>query len=214
MCLIAEVLVPLSALPFGRPVEQYDVELEVEQTIPLSGDTTSFIWVWGPDAADVRATIESELGSDTLRLVETVPNGALFGADWTFSESRLLSGLDERDVVLLECVSTADCWRLRLRVPSHSILSDLRMHWADNGIDAEFDRIAPLATDEAPMGQGLTESQREALLLALEHGYFDEHRRTSLDELGDELGISRQAVAARLRRAYRTLAELIRDGSS
>ena len=212
MCLIAEVLVPLSALPVGRPVEQYDVELELEQTIPVSDDGPSYVWAWGPDAVDFHEAVESVLGPP-VKLVGTVPNGALYGSDWDFGESRLLSGLRDHDVVLLECVTATESWRLRLRVPSHSALSDLKRDWANNGIDSEFDRIAPLAALETSPSEELTDSQREALLLALEQGYFDEHRRTSLDELGTELGISRQAVAARLRRAYRTLAEMIREES-
>jgi hypothetical protein len=214
VCLIAEVLVPLSALPFGQPAQPFDIEIELEQAILGSDGVSSFFWAWGPDALDFGRAAEDVLGADEITLIETVPNGALYGSDWDPETSTLFSEVVERDIVLLECVRTADVWRLRLRVPSHSVLSDLRIHWANNGIEAEFDRIAPLAADEAPVGEGLTDSQREALLLALEHGYFDEHRRTSLDELGDELGISRQAVAARLRRAYRTLAERVRDDSS
>ncbi|WP_411965648.1 helix-turn-helix domain-containing protein [Haloferax sp. YSMS24] len=211
MCLIAEVLVPLSALPVGRPVEEYDVELELEQAVPVS-DTPSYVWAWGPDAADFHDAVESVLG-DPVKLVGTVPNGALYGSEWNFSESRLLAGLGEHGVVLLECVTATEFWRLRLRVPSHSALSDLKRYWANNGIDSEFDQIVPLSGHETSPSEELTDSQREALLLALENGYFDEHRRTSLDELGSELDISRQAVAARLRRAYRTLAELIREES-
>ncbi|KAB1192180.1 DNA-binding protein [Haloferax sp. MBLA0076] len=212
MCLIAEVLVPLSALPFGRSVEEYDIELELEQTIPLTDSVTSFVWARGPDASNFRPVVEASETHD-VTLVATVPNGALYGSDWDPGTSRLFAGLPDHETVLLECTSTEEYWRLRLRVPSHSVLSDLRIHWANNGIEAEFDQITPLAADEAPLGEGLTDSQREALLLALELGYFDDHRRTSLDELGEELDISRQAVAARLRRAYRTLAERIRDES-
>ncbi|KTG24757.1 helix-turn-helix domain-containing protein [Haloferax profundi] len=213
MCLIAEVLVPLSALPFGRSVEEYDIELELEQTIPLSDSVTSFVWARGPDASDFHTLAEQALETHEVTLVARVPNGALYGSDWDPGTSRLFAELHDHGTVLLECTSTENYWRLRLRVPSHSVLSDLRIHWANNGIEAEFDQITPLAADEAPLGEGLTDSQREALLLALELGYFDDHRRTSLDELGDELDISRQAVAARLRRAYRTLAERIRDES-
>ncbi|KAB1197005.1 MULTISPECIES: helix-turn-helix domain-containing protein [Haloferax] len=213
MCLIAEVLVPLSALPPGQSVERYDVQLELEQLVPVSADERSYLWVRGPDATSFQEAIESALGTDAVQLVGTVPNGALYGSDWDFGQSLLLAGLSEYDAVLLECVTIVDFWRLRLRVPSHSALSGLKRYWANNGIDSEFDRISALDSVEAPVSESLTDSQREALLLALERGYFDEHRRTSLDELGSELDISRQAVAARLRRAYRTLAEIIREGT-
>ncbi|WP_416838957.1 helix-turn-helix domain-containing protein [Haloferax sp. DFSO52] len=211
MCLIAEVLVPLSVLPLGLSVERYDVDVELERVISVSADEPSYVWVWGPDAADFLDAFESVRDTSAVELIEAVPNGALYAADWDFTQDRLFAGVSNFDAVLLECATTTESWRLKLRIPSHSALSDLRRYWAAHGIDSEFDRITPLDSVETSVSDELTESQREALLLALEHGYFDEHRRTSLDELGAELDISRQAVAARLRRAYRTFAELTRE---
>lgn len=46
----------------------------------------------------------------------------------------------------------------------------------------------------------LTQSQREALLLALEMGYFEEPRTAILSEVATELGISQPAAGGLLRR--------------
>ncbi|AFK18459.1 DNA-binding protein [Haloferax mediterranei ATCC 33500] len=214
MCLIVEVVTPLSELPLGRLVEQHDFELELEPSIPTSADTSPFIWVRGPDARTFGTAADSAPDIDSLRLVETVPDGALYSVEWNFDRNPVFASLAERPIVLLECLSATDSWWLRFRIPSHGMLTALRRDWTERGLETEVDRITPLAADEEPASDGLTSHQLEALLLALERGYFDEHRRTSLDELGDELDISRQAVAARLRRAYRTLAERIRNESS
>jgi predicted DNA binding protein len=53
----------------------------------------------------------------------------------------------------------------------------------------------------------LTEPQREALLLAYEQGYYDSPRTTTLADLADQFGISRQAVSNRLKRGTRQLIE-------
>jgi predicted DNA binding protein len=45
----------------------------------------------------------------------------------------------------------------------------------------------------------LTDTQQEALVLAYERGYFESPRQVTLEELGEELGISQQAVGSRLR---------------
>ncbi|WP_148413044.1 helix-turn-helix domain-containing protein [Haloferax sp. KTX1] len=211
MCLIAEVVAPLSALPFGSAVEGYDVELELERSVPPASRATSFVWVRGPDAASFGEAVRSLPSVDDLTLVGSVSDRALYGVTWDASQIPVFDALIERDAVLLECLSTADSWWLKLRVSSHRVLTDLRREWAAHGIDTEFDRISSVAAEEEPMSERLTDTQLEALLLALDRGYFDERRDTSLDELGAELGISRQAVAARLKRAYRTLAERIRD---
>ncbi|ADE04982.1 helix-turn-helix domain-containing protein [Haloferax volcanii] len=211
MCLIAEVVAPLSAVPLGSAVEEHDVEVELERSVPTASRSVSFVWVRGPDAASFGEAVRSLPSVDDLTLVESVSGRVLYGVSWNVSQVPIFDALAERDAVLLECRSTVDSWWLKLRVSSYRVLTDLRREWAAHGIDTEFDRITTVAAEEAPPGEELTDAQLETLLLALERGYFDEHRATSLAELGAELGISRQAVAARLKRAYRTLAERIRD---
>ena len=46
--------------------------------------------------------------------------------------------------------------------------------------------------------EGITEKQREAVLLAVEAGYYETPRRTDLGELADQLGVSKSAVSQRL----------------
>ncbi|ERG89195.1 MAG: putative DNA binding protein [halophilic archaeon J07HX5] len=52
----------------------------------------------------------------------------------------------------------------------------------------------------------LTDAQLEAMTAAVENGYYDIPRDISTAELGDQLGISDQAVTERLRRGISTLA--------
>jgi predicted DNA binding protein len=66
-------------------------------------------------------------------------------------------------------------------------------------------RLYDLQTLEEGVPADLTDAQREALLAALEHGYYDQPRRISLEELGELLEISPQAVGGRLRRGTANL---------
>ncbi|MFB9809579.1 helix-turn-helix domain-containing protein [Haladaptatus pallidirubidus] len=52
---------------------------------------------------------------------------------------------------------------------------------------------------------GLTESQRTALQLAAERGYYTVPREVTADDLSEEFGISHQALSERLRRAHGNL---------
>jgi predicted DNA binding protein len=58
-------------------------------------------------------------------------------------------------------------------------------------------------------GEGfeLTDTQREALVLAYERGYFDSPRESSLEAVAEELGITQQSLSSRLRRGHRRLIE-------
>ena len=60
---------------------------------------------------------------------------------------------------------------------------------------------------ETGLWYGLTEAQRDALVLAVEGGYYSIPREMSTNDLGRALEISDQAVTERLRRAIATLTE-------
>ncbi|MFC4826953.1 helix-turn-helix domain-containing protein [Halorussus aquaticus] len=53
----------------------------------------------------------------------------------------------------------------------------------------------------------LTDKQHEALALAYTEGYFDKPRNTTLEALGESLGITQEAVIARLRNGEKNILE-------
>jgi predicted DNA binding protein len=74
-----------------------------------------------------------------------------------------------------------------------------------HGVSFEVRRVySPSEPNQGPWF-GLTDPQREALVLAVEEGYYDIPRTCTTVELAEELGISDQAVTERLRRAINTL---------
>lgn len=62
----------------------------------------------------------------------------------------------------------------------------------DNGLDASIERQ-------------LTKQQREALLAALEEGYFEVPRRATATDVADELDISKSSFLGRIKRAQQTV---------
>ncbi|WP_435360905.1 helix-turn-helix domain-containing protein [Haloarchaeobius sp. DFWS5] len=91
-------------------------------------------------------------------------------------------------------------WTFRLRFPERKALvvtrnclqnteTRFRIHWVRDG-----PRDEPLPTET------LTDGQHEALTIALNLGYFDIPRRANLQDVGETLGISGQAVSERIRR--------------
>lgn len=66
-------------------------------------------------------------------------------------------------------------------------------------------QIQPFSKDTADEIR-LTPEQSEALLAAIQHGYFEIPRGISQEELAAELEISHQALSERFRRGFRTLA--------
>lgn len=97
-------------------------------------------------------------------------------------------------------------YTVQARVPDRDALATLHEYCCENDIPYRLERIYQ---EELPTGDayGLTDPQRTALQQAYDRGYFDSPREATLDAIGDDLGISRQAVADRLRRGHKRLIE-------
>ena len=95
-------------------------------------------------------------------------------------------------------------WTVRVWLPDREALAALSEFAAAHDIDFTLERVSDYARPDG-MEPRLTENQREALLLALEMGYFEEPRATSLEAVATELGISQPSAGGRLRRGIRRL---------
>lgn len=101
---------------------------------------------------------------------------------------------------LLDGYWTGSAWKLRLRFPNESLFREfVDACGARDNVSLALGMVyREESYDDADFG--LTPSQREALTVALDHGYFEVPRRTTLVEIADRLGISDRAVSERLRR--------------
>lgn len=105
-------------------------------------------------------------------------------------------------------------WDLRITFPDHESLYRLHEFAKEQDIRLEvLDVRRRDETDDQPEF-GLTEAQIEALVYAYVHGYYDEPREISLEDMASILDISQTAVSGRLRRGSARLVEeiLIDDG--
>lgn len=114
-----------------------------------------------------------------------------------------------------EARSHSNGWMLRLQLQTHDTLVDLYNYAEEHGIHLEILDLHqdPNVTNHS--NYGLTDCQAETLVTAYEHGYYDEPRELSLEELASILGVSTRAVSGRLRRGSARLVEaaLIDDDS-
>ncbi|MFB6184764.1 MAG: helix-turn-helix domain-containing protein [Haloarculaceae archaeon] len=143
--------------------------------------------------------------------------------DWhhqtTFERSRIYQLSYARDVklispktsevggLMLEAAGTDGGWNVQLQFPSRGELSDLYDYCSREGIELSVNHIYGESAVSGTRAVGVTGPQREALLTALEHGYFEQPRDVSLDELAGELDISSTAASGRLRRGIANLVE-------
>ncbi|WP_157744248.1 helix-turn-helix domain-containing protein [Halopenitus persicus] len=97
-----------------------------------------------------------------------------------------------------------NAWLISLWIPDRDTLADMWDYAQANSIDIEFRQVS----DYASLGKttaGLTETQREALLVAFEAEYFKDPRDVTLSEVADTLDVSKPAASGLLRRGIQRL---------
>lgn len=98
-----------------------------------------------------------------------------------------------------------ETWEFEIRFLTHEQLGEFQDHCLNAHIPLKVGRFYNPVRPGTGMWYGVTGPQREALMCAVQSGYYSIPRQTSTQELADKLGISDQAVTERLRRAIETL---------
>lgn len=138
------------------------------------------------------------------RVIETRDDEAIYSFEYT-DEAKLLSPVvSAANGVILDMKNDGSAWILTIWAPDRTDLVHLWEYAQQNDIDIDLLRVNEydsLGNTDA----GLTDSQREALLVAFETGYFEEPRDATLGELAAELDISQPAASGLLRRGIKRL---------
>lgn len=205
----------LAALP--------DVGVSVVQE--AGTDPTNDVYVIRFEGGDLDE-VEAVLGTDpTVERIEPMrefEDQRLFGIEFTPETMLLNPTVTRQDGFVLEARGTnvledAPGWHERWLLPDDETLRDIWQYARENGFQfetIEFSQHGQSDPDFEEMNV-VTDHQREALVTALEGGYFAEPREMSLEELAERLDLSSTAAARRLRRGMKSLVggHLIVEGS-
>jgi len=210
MTSIAEFTLPPADFPLGRLFETRPaVTLELDRIVP-SGDTVlPYFWVHDP-AGGMESNLEVFAGLPELRSVELLDDlgeRGLFSSEWKPEYMGIMSAVPATGVTVLSATGSSEGWRFELRAQRTRQFSDFQQYCAEHDIPVTLRSLSRLSEGTAGARDGLTTDQREALVLAYREGYYDEPRTADQAAVAEKLGISRQALAARLRRGYRNLIE-------
>ena len=170
-----------------------------------SGDAKLLYWAIGEEFSAFEAALEEDPSVATYEELDESANRSLYSIVLTESAVDRLTYpvAAEYDVTILDIVVT-DETLVRARVPSRDVLFAYRDRCLEKGVDVRLQRI--YREQEVGGDQyGVTDSQREALLAALEKGYFEVPREATLSDVAADLDISGQALSARLRRGQANL---------
>jgi predicted DNA binding protein len=202
MSVIVEFSVSTDDFLFGTALATAEgMELTLERIVPTDAALLPFLWATGADFEAFERHVLQDDYVSTLTPLDRLGDSILYRIEWDAVDD-LVSGIGETGGTILETRGNSERWAFRVRFSDHNTLANFYNHCSDHEIPIHLERVYTLTAD---FDQGhqyqLTPEQREALVLAVQRGYFDSPRKVSLAELAPELDISQQALSSRIRRA-------------
>lgn len=196
-----------------------DVSIETIYHAAATASVPSLFYSVRCDDTD-RERLEDVLADDpSIReatLIDDLETRWIYRMKLTSNQLLVVPRLVELGAAFLHARSTGEAWTIKTRMPDRETLAEFKSFCDESDIGFELQQLYRTAHGEdGAIGEhGLTAAQREALVTAYERGYFEEPRRASLRDLGEELDVSSTAVSGRLRRGTALLVEeLVRPSS-
>lgn len=206
MATVAEFTLQADEFPLGTIfAELPDVTVELDRVVPDANDVIPYFWVRGTETDAIVEQFSEHPGVRDIRAVDEVGEEYLMRCQWISEHDSLLDALIAPEIVLLTAIGTVEEWTFELRGESQEAIAEFQEYCQNHGIPVTLTELHALRPLDAT--HDLTDGQREALVLAYDRGYFNSPRETTLEEIADELGISQQALGARLKRGNRQLLE-------
>lgn len=192
-----------------------DTTVHVEQLVPLGDKIMPFSWVSGNTERFEENTSENGIKHSVV-LDDPKRDRKLYRLEWNERNDELIEAILRNSGAILDAKGTHEEWEFQVRFRDRDSLSAFHEYCGEHAVPVTVNRIYNPIEVSGDSRMGMTTIQAETLVDALEKGYFDIPRKTSLVELADDYDISDQAVSERIRRATAELIEkslLVEDES-
>jgi predicted DNA binding protein len=212
MAVVTELTMSPSDFPLGELLTVgTTTHIEFERVVPIDRNVVPLFWVWGENFDDEefeRRLRESPYVTDLSEL-DRIEDRVLYLLNWEIPDEAFLEGLQETNGIIRNAHGyDGEDWSFELLFPSYDDLSAFHNYSLDNDVGYTLGRVYTLReVGETQPAISLTDDQRDALVLALQRGYFESPSHVTLDDLAEELDISQQALSERIRRGNKALLE-------
>ena len=211
MTVVVHLTVPARNFTLGRQLRfDHSMRFKLERVVPTSGRVAPFFWAIGGDLSAFEGHLAGRDAIESLEVCDTATDRrgtprALFEVAWNPAKEEFIHSVIDARATILQAIGTYDTWKFQIRFTDQSDVTEFQNACKRAEVGFRVDRVYTLDEWHVKTSFQLTEKQQDLLLSALEEGYFDVPRRTSLDELATQFDVSRQALSERLRRAHATL---------
>lgn len=206
MGLEASFTVEDSEFPLSAVFEQLSsVTIELDRVVPTTTAAIPYFWIYTDDTSNLTTDLAGDVGINQVTVIDKVEEAMLVRIDWNLDHESVLTAIINTDVTLLSGKGHDGQWVFDVRAQDRSALSAFQTYCRTNDLPIELTQLHTVSPLENGREYDLTTDQRAALELAYTRGYYDSPRGASQQDIGDDLGISRQAVSALLQRGTRRL---------
>lgn len=196
----------LALVPTVRSLADTDIGVVSDAgTDPHRG--VHFFWVETPDWAAFERALDADHTAESYAEVTRSDDRRTYRIEYADDAKLVTPAVLDAGGLVVESRSQDTGWRLELELQGHDALYDVHSFVRDYGITFEVLELHHTNETNAAPESRLTDPQVEALVTAYHHGYYDEPREVSLNELADALGISPTAASGRLKRGSARLVE-------
>lgn len=164
-------------------------------------------WFEATDFDELEATLTADHTVADFSVILETANRRMYRIRYSDEAKLVTPAITGGSGITVESESQDDGWMLQFQLQDHEELYALREYAIEEGITLDIAEIRQTVETRDRSTYGLTDAQQDALVTAFVHGYFDEPRETSLEELASLLDISSTAMSGRLRRGSARLIE-------
>lgn len=173
----------------------------------MEGQRQFVAWAESNDLKAFEEAVQSDPSVQNPDVLAETDGRRLYRFDLTgeSTETDIMPLLVEVGGVQQKLAGTSDGWLNRTRFPNRHAFERIRRFCGDHDIDFTFHRIYQRSELFGPNSPAMSDAQRETLIDAVDSGYLEIPRQSSLEELGERLEISESAASERFRRGVRNL---------
>ena len=206
MSVIGEFSVPASGFALADALSTVpEMTVRADQLSTHSTmEVLPFLWATGGDFDAFTDALEDDSTVEKASVVDESDDAVLYKVEWDDGFIGLIDDMADHHAAVIDARGRGETWRLKLRFVEDGQVSAFQTHFDETG--HHFDVLRLYHPSEPRQREfDLTARQHETLLAALRRGYFDVPRGTSVEDLGETLGVSANAVSQRLRRGCDSL---------
>ncbi|WP_227773459.1 helix-turn-helix domain-containing protein [Haladaptatus pallidirubidus] len=210
MATLVELSLPASDFALGRLLTAgTEMHIEFERIVPVNTNVVPLFWVWNGDVDAFEERIRANDHVSELIEIDQVEDRRLYLLNWDIPEGGFFEGFTETEVIIRSAHGYDDeAWEFELLFPSQKELTTFHNYCREIDVQYTIGKMHVLSEAGSDLLESvLTEKQREALLIALQRGYFQTPREVTLSELAADFDISQQSLSDLIRRGNEALLE-------